>query len=136
MRAASRPAPPAIDDDAIAALMDAFYGRVRQDAMLAPVFVQAIGSAEADWVDHLATLRAFWSSVMLTSGRYSGNPLIAHARLPDLEPAMFDRWLAIFEQTCTDTLEPDVAAAFVEKANRIAHSLRRGVFGPPTQEDV
>ena len=49
---------------------------------------------------------------------------------------MFDRWLAIFAQTCIGTLEPDVAAAFIRKADRIANSLRRGEFGPPAQEDA
>ena len=33
---------------------------------------------------------------MLMSGRYGGNPQIANAKLPDFEPAIFDRWLAIF----------------------------------------
>ena len=114
--------------------MDAFYRRVRQDALLAPVFVRVVGTSEAAWADHLATLRDFWSSVMLMSGSYGGNPQIAHAKLPDLEPAMFDRWLAIFEQTCTHVLDPNVAAAFIEKANRIGRSLRRGVFKAPNEE--
>lgn len=68
------------------------------------------------------------------SGRYGGNPQIAHAKLPDFEPAMFDRWLAIFEQTCTHVLDPNVAAAFTDQATRIGRSLRRGVLKAPTEE--
>jgi len=70
----------------------------------------------------------FWSSVMLRSGRYQGDPFSMDLRLPDLEPAMFDRWLALFGETCAELFEPDVADAFRERAERIARSLRMGLF--------
>ena len=44
--------------------------------MLGPIFNNAI----ADWPEHLEKLTAFWSSVMLTSGRYKGNPMAAHLK--------------------------------------------------------
>ena len=54
-----------LDEAALERLIPAFYARVRDDALLGPVFNQAIG----DWPHHLDKLVAFWSSVMLTSGR-------------------------------------------------------------------
>jgi hemoglobin len=65
---------------------------------------------------------------MLRSGRYHGDPFSVHLRLPDLEPAMFDRWLALFDESCAEVLEPNVADAFRERAGRIASSLRMGLF--------
>jgi hemoglobin len=115
-------------EDGIRRLLELFYGRVRHDAQLGPVFAKAVGTTDAAWTPHLARLADFWSSVMLRSGRYHGDPFSAHLRLPDLEPAMFDRWLALFGESCAEVLEPDVADAFRERAGRIASSLRMGLF--------
>ena len=115
-------------EDGIRQLLAAFYGRVRGDNVLGPVFARAVGTTDADWAPHLARLADFWSSVMLRSGRYHGDPFSAHMRLPDLEPAMFERWLGLFHETCGELFEPEVAGAFRERAERIARSLRMGLF--------
>ena len=57
-----------VDEAGLTALVDRFYAKVRSDVQLAPVFEGAVG----DWPAHLEKLSAFWSSVMLTSGRYKG----------------------------------------------------------------
>src|SRR3569832_2083488 len=86
------------DRPALAALVDAFYEAVRRDPELGPIFEQAI--AEQGWPEHLALLTDFWSSVMLASGVYKGNPMATHRRLlPALTPALFERWLALFGET-------------------------------------
>jgi hemoglobin len=118
---------PRIGEIAIRNLVAAFYTRVRRDHLLGPVFERAVGKSDAEWTAHLALLRDFWSSVMLTGGRYHGNPALAHARLPDLEPAMFERWLTLFGGTCSDLFEPPIAAAFQTRADKIAASLRRRI---------
>lgn len=115
-------------DAATRELVGRFYGRVRQDPVLAPVFAATIGGGDAAWAAHLARLADFWSSVMQGSGRYHGDPFSAHLRLPDLTPAMFDRWLALFRATCAEVLEPEEAEAFGTRADRIARSLRMGLF--------
>ena len=118
-------------EDSIRRLMDLFYGRVRRDELLGPVFASALGGSDAEWARHLVRLTDFWSSVMLRSGRYRryhGDPFSTHLRLPDLEPAMFDRWLKLFGESCRDVLAPDVAEAFCDRASRIALSLRMGIF--------
>ena len=43
-------------------------------------------------------LCAFWSSVALMSGRYHGQPMVAHLPLP-IDTPHFDRWLEIFAET-------------------------------------
>ena len=74
-------------EDEIGRLVDAFYAKVRADAALGPVFDRAI----SDWGPHLETMRKFWSSVMLTSGRYKGNPVTVHHRVQGIDIALFDR---------------------------------------------
>ncbi len=121
--------PEALPSEAdIRRLLGLFYGRVRQDAVLGPVFAGAVGTTDEDWARHLARIGDFWSSAMLRSGRYRGDPFSTHARLPNLEPAMFDRWLGLFHSSCDELFDPSLAGAFRERADRIARSLRIGLF--------
>ena len=115
-----------ITEESIVQLIDRFYVAVRRDPVLGPVFENAI--AEAEWPEHLATMQKFWSSVMLTSGRYSGNPVSVHRAVRGLERPMFARWLALFETAASELFAPEQAALFVDKANRIATSLQLAIF--------
>jgi hemoglobin len=117
---------PGVTEASIATLIDHFYASVRRDAVLSPVFEAAI--AEDEWPEHLATMRRFWSSVMLTSGRYSGNPVAVHRAVHGLERPMFARWLALFEAAVNDLFAPGPAADFITKAHRIATSLQLALF--------
>ena len=106
-------------------LVDRFYAKVREDEVLGPVFNGAI----ADWAEHLEKLSAFWSSVMLTTGRYKGQPMVAHMKhKSSIEPAMFGRWLGLWRETAAEILDAAGAAAVGEKAERIAESLQLGMF--------
>jgi len=105
---------------ALPALLERFYERVRADAELGPVFNDAVG----DWSRHLATLADFWSSVMLTTGRYKGDPMQAHLKHgARISSEMFGRWLELWTQITDEMMSPDVAAAMQAKAARIAQSL-------------
>lgn len=115
----------ALSEAQLEALIPEFYARVRRDGLIGPVF----GAAIADWSEHLETLVSFWSSVMLTSGRYKGNPVGAHRKhLNAITPAMFDRWLALWAETTDELLPPATAAALQSKAARIAESLKLGLY--------
>ena len=112
-------------EDILGQLVDRFYAKVRGDAIIGPLF----NSAVSDWPEHLEKLTAFWSSVMLTSGRYKGNPMAAHLRhAKQIEPAMFERWLGLWRETARELLEDESAAAIIAKAERIAESLQLGLF--------
>jgi len=114
-----------ITEAALERVIPAFYARVRQDALLGPVFNGAI----ADWPEHLTTLVAFWSSVMLTTGRYKGQPMAAHLRhRAQVTPAHFERWLALWADETNAQLPPAAAAAMQAKAARIAESLSLALF--------
>lgn len=111
-----------IDESMIGRLVDTFYQRIRADPGLGPIFEQRV----ADWDGHLATMRRFWSSVVLMTGVYHGEPMRRHAPLP-VNGAHFDRWLALFRQTAADVCPPDAAALFIDRADRIARSLEMGI---------
>jgi hemoglobin len=102
-------------------LVATFYGRIRQDPDLGPIFASVIG---ADWTPHLKTMCNFWSSVMLTSGRYKGRPIPAHIKISEIEPRHFARWLELFTATARELFHPPLADAFIDRANRIAESFK------------
>lgn len=113
-----------ITEESLAELVPAFYARVREDELIGPLFNAAVD----DWDEHLGKLTAFWSSVMLTSGRYKGSPMVAHLRHVDaIKPVMFERWLEIWAETTHDLMPPEAAAALQGKAARIAESLQLGL---------
>ena len=114
-----------MNDADLQELVNLFYARVRSDDRLGPLFNAAV----EDWPEHLERLSAFWSSVMLTSGRYKGNPMAAHlGQAGAIEPDMFERWLALWRATACESLPPADAAAIIEKAERIAESLKLALF--------
>ena len=114
-----------LSENGLAALVEAFYARVRADAQLGPVFNGAIDI----WPEHLEKLAAFWSSIVLTSGRYKGQPVPAHMKHRDrITPALFDRWLGLWKRTTDDLMFPDAARALQAKAERIAESLQLAMF--------
>ena len=119
----------AVTEATIIRLVDTFYARVRRDPTLGPVFGAAI--AEDAWPAHLEKMYAFWSSVMLGSGRYKGNPVEVHERVNGLEASLFEHWLDLFEQTAIELFMPDLAELFAIKARRIAESLRLALFFCP-----
>ncbi|MGU3496421.1 group III truncated hemoglobin [Xanthobacteraceae bacterium A53D] len=115
-----------INEATISDLVEVFYARIRAHAQLGPVFEAAVH----DWPEHLKTLKAFWSSIMLRSGRYKGNPLAVHRPMP-LEAGQFTLWLGVWQQTTADLFAPELAAQFNDRANRIADSLKAGLLFDP-----
>ena len=111
-----------IDEAMIERLVRAFYAKVRADALLGPIFASRID----DWESHLARMRDFWSSVALMSGRYHGQPMEKHLRLP-VDTRHFDRWLDLFKETARELCPAAAEAHFTERAGRIAESLEFGI---------
>ncbi|AJX33173.1 group III truncated hemoglobin [Burkholderia oklahomensis] len=122
--AATRAAEPTPEN--IRALVDAFYERVRDDALLGPVFERKLAGR---WDEHLPKMGEFWSSLVLGTKGYRGNVQAAHQPLDGLEPAHFSRWLALFLKTVEARYEPAAAVRFMEPALRIAQSLQLSRFG-------
>lgn len=115
--------PRELSEPLVERLVHDFYGRVRADAVLGPIFEARLAGR---WDPHLGKMVDFWSSIALKSGRYAGSPHVAHQRL-GLEPAHFERWLCLFEETVHELCDGVAAAFFIDRAQRIADSLQIGL---------
>jgi hemoglobin len=111
-----------IDEAMIERLIRSFYARVRDDAILGPIFAAKI----EEWEPHLQKMFAFWSSVALMTGRYHGQPMARHIPLP-IDAGHFDRWLALFAQTAREVCPRTAAEHFILLSRRIGESLELGV---------
>jgi hemoglobin len=111
-----------IDEAMIRRLVHGFYSRIRTDPVLGPIFDARIKG----WDPHLARMCAFWSSVVLMTGRYHGRPMEKHALLP-VSGAHFDRWLQLFADTAREMCPPAAAEHFIERARMIGASLELGI---------
>lgn len=111
-----------LDEAMIGRVVEAFYGRVRTDPLLAPVFAARVD----DWGPHLERMRRFWNSVALLEAGYQGRPMDKHRYLP-VGSTHFARWLELFAQTAGEVCPPAAAALLQGHAARIARSLEGAV---------
>ena len=112
-----------VTENLIRELVQAFYAKVRRDEALGPIFNAKVD----DWEHHLDKLCTFWSSVTLMTGSYKGSPMKVHARVPGISHALFDRWLSLFRDTALDLCPPEAAKLFIDRAERVAESLKLGI---------
>jgi hemoglobin len=111
-----------ITEQEISTLVDRFYAKVRLDSDIGPIFNAIVD----DWPHHLTLLKNFWSTVLLTTGRYKGDPMMRHLQLP-LDLNHFERWLTLFAETAIEVLPPVVAATVIAKSQRIAENFKLGI---------
>lgn len=113
-----------IDDDYIAAFVDSFYARIREDGLLGPIFAERI----ADWDRHLGRMKRFWRSILHNSGEFSGNPMAKHITIPGLEERHFAHWLDLFYATLRELeRDPQASRLVGTRARMIADSLLTGI---------
>lgn len=105
-------------------LVHGFYGKVRTDPALGPIFNGEIGDG---WDEHLKKMCDFWSSVTLMTGRFKGAPMATHARIENIRATHFARWLHLFRQTALEQCPPDAAQLFISRSEMIAQSLQLGI---------
>lgn len=114
-----------VNEDTIRTLVYGFYGKIRADADLGPIFNREI--EDDRWPLHLEKMCAFWSSVLLRTNGYGGRPLRPHLRLEDLNDAHFQRWLNLFIEAAREAFDAAGAVAVTGFAERIAHSFRLSI---------
>jgi len=71
-------------------------------------------------------LKSFWSTVLLMDRSYKGDPLSKHLPL-SLDPPHFARWLALFEETAREVMQPEHAEVIIDKAHRIAQNFQAAI---------
>jgi hemoglobin len=118
------PVHPSITEAQIDALVETFYSAIWSDDRLGPIFSAHI----TDRPVHLATMKRFWSSVLLHTGVYKGRPVPVHVKLTGVVESDFPRWLDHFRHAAQDVFEPDAAVPVDAAAKRIAKSLWFAMF--------
>ena len=113
-----------VDGEYIAAFVERFYGKIRQDDLLGPIFAERV----TDWDLHLGRMKQFWRSVLHASGEFAGNPMVKHIAIPGLEERHFAHWLTLFYATLRELAPSDDATHLVaDRARMIADSLLTGI---------
>jgi hemoglobin len=116
----------AITPSTVVQLVDTFYARVREDAVLGPVFEARLAG---HWQEHMPRMYAFWTKVLLDTGEFQGNVFGKHMALSGIGKEHFVRWLTLFKMTAIEVFGVDDAGEAILVANRIASSLQLGFFG-------
>ncbi len=102
-----------------------FYGRVRSEPVLGPIFDRRID----DWPHHLDRMVGFWRAVLRSEPTFTmserGSPPILHRQIDGIEVAHFERWLALFGEVVDDTFAASDAADVKAAAQRIGVALSR-----------
>ncbi len=120
-----------ISEEEINVILSSFYERVRDDGQLGPVF-----AVVEDWDEHITRLCEFWSSVMLTTGRYKGDPLSMHmVHAEKIRPEMFARWLELWRTTTEELVAPPIAEEMQARARRIAMRFSSVICGDGVVEN-
>jgi hemoglobin len=117
--------PAAITESSIIRLVDTFYARVREDAVLGPVFEARLAGK---WHEHMPRMYAFWTKVLLDTGEFQGNVFGKHMALSGIETEHFVHWLTLFKMTAIEVFGAIDAAPAILVAERIASSLQLGFF--------
>ena len=115
-------------------LVDGFYVRVREDAVLGPIFD---GVAHTDWDAHLPKMYDFWQSVLFGFSSFRGNPLAVHLALADkvqLGAPEFRRWLDLFSENVDALFSGPVAEDAKVRAGRIAAVMQHHISAQESEE--
>ena len=104
-----------LNADDVKLLVDDFYGRVRDNELLSPIFNGVIGDK---WPIHLEKMYGFWQTILFDVRAYSGTPFPPHKQLP-VEKTHFDRWIAIFNST----IDAQFAGPITEEAKMRATNM-------------
>lgn len=96
--------------------VDNFYGKVKKDPLIGPVF---IGVIRENWPAHLEKMYRFWETVLLAKHSYHGSPFAPHAQMP-LEQKHFEAWLGLFKETVDENFEGEKASEAKWRAQKMA----------------
>ena len=116
---ASNPLPDLDSRARVEQFVDAFYSGLLADPVLAPIFID---TAAIDLPVHLSHIKDYWCKLLLGETDYHRHTMNIHRALHDkraLEPADFERWLALF----IATVETGYSGPGAERASRIARVI-------------
>ncbi|MEO6682540.1 MAG: group III truncated hemoglobin [Ginsengibacter sp.] len=106
--------------DDVKNLVDTFYGKVREDDLIGPIFNDRI---QDKWPEHLEKMYKFWQTVLIGPHTYNGSPFPPHAKLP-VEKVHFDRWMKLFTQTIDELFVGKIADDAKWRAGKMAEMFQ------------
>jgi hemoglobin len=106
-------------------VIDAFYAKVRQDPILAPVFN---GIIKDDWPAHIDRICAFWLTATRLGSGYDGRGFMpAHLKHGAIRAEQLPQWLLLFSETAREHCPPAAADVLIDIAERMADSIGIGI---------
>ncbi|WP_027125909.1 group III truncated hemoglobin [Gelidibacter mesophilus] len=109
--------------DDIKILVDSFYGKVREDDLLSPIFNRVI---EDRWPEHLKRMYTFWQTVLLGEHTYFGSPFPPHAHLA-ITKEHFDQWLDLFFISIDENFVGEKAEEAKWRASKMAEIFQHKI---------
>lgn len=106
--------------DDVKALVNTFYGKVREDALLSPIFNSRINDR---WPEHLEKMYRFWQTVLLEDHTYFGSPFPPHANLP-VTAEHFNSWLGLFNTTVDELFSGEKAEEAKWRGQKMAQMFQ------------
>lgn len=101
-------------------VVEVFYGKARQDALLGPVFNELVH----DWDAHIEKVSAFWRYATRLDRTYNSRDFMpAHMRHAQIQPSLLPQWLSLFRQAATDVCTEQGAGVLIDIAERMADSI-------------
>jgi len=122
------------DRSDVSALVEEFYRRAFDDALIGSIFTDV---AKMDLAHHLPIMCDFWETVLFRAGSYRRNALELHLALNakhPLRPQHFEQWLAIWVATVDENFSGEKAELSKVQATRIAGSMLRRMQGRPASQ--
>ncbi|SDE47079.1 hemoglobin [Pricia antarctica] len=115
--------------DDVQLLVDTFYGKVRKDKVLGPIFNTII----TDWESHLTLLTDFWETQLFLKRKYYGNPVTAHQAVDDkmnhtITSEHFGLWLNLWFATIDEIFEGETAWIAKNRAQKMSTMLFMQIF--------
>jgi hemoglobin len=117
-----------INRDDIAALVNAFYEKVKVNATIGHFFNEVV---KVDWEKHLPKMYDFWEGIVFGGSGYSGNPMNVHKAIHALHhfsTTDFEEWLKLFKETVDEMYEGEKAELIKQRALSIATVMQLKVM--------
>lgn len=109
-----------LNADDVKLLVDNFYGKVRDNNLLSPIFNNVI---KDNWPAHLEKMYGFWQTILLDVQAYTGSPFLKHAKLP-IEKEHFDTWISLFNETVDEHFIGEKATEAKWRADRMSEMFQ------------
>jgi hemoglobin len=110
-------------------LVNAFYDKIKTDPEISYFFNDV---AKVNWENHLPKMYDFFENILLSSGNYDGNPMIAHEELhkkSEVSREHFQHWNILFDKTVDELFAGVKAEEIKQRATNIAAAMMRKTLG-------